>query len=187
MASTSLSDSTHRHWRPRKPCRSPWTSRPESRSLPTFHRVLHPGGRHRLREHRQVLQPRQYFLSPTGVDAQLLQQPGRGRRVRDDVGELGFMPSCTPASRAASSSTSSVARRSVQACAVWLSGWARHMFCGSRVPVHSVTTSAPSSAAWVISRTAWAVCWARNSRSGWMTLLDHAWRVLADVGFRGAD
>ena len=36
LASTSPPDSTHRHWRPSKPCRSPWTSRPESRSQPTI-------------------------------------------------------------------------------------------------------------------------------------------------------
>ena len=134
-------------------------------------RVFHPGGRHRLPERRQVLQPGQYFLSATGVDAQLLQQPGRGRRVRDDVGELGFDAELH-------AGVPSGVQQHIQ-CGPQIGPGLRGLVIGAgaphvlripRVPVHSVTTSAPSSAAWVIRRTAWAVCWARNSRSGWMTL-----------------
>jgi Ribulose bisphosphate carboxylase large chain, catalytic domain len=82
----------------------------------------------------------------------------------------GSTPRRTPASPAAASRLSSVRRRSIQASSARFPGWARHMMSESRVPEQSVTTSAPSSRTRPISRPACAVCSARRSVSGWMTL-----------------
>ena len=78
------------------------------------------------------------------------------RASRTTLADSGSTPRRMPASPAASNKGSRLCRRSDHADNSVLPEWARHMFSGSRAPVHTVTTRAPSPRARPMSRTA---CW----------------------------